>query len=375
MKLNMTVNIKTSVIASNQNWIEGKAVMQLERTAALPGMVSVVGLPDLHPGKDCPIGAAYLVNGLVYPQLLGNDIGCGMALFQLELPLRKFKQDKAAGALTGLEKPWEGDHTGWLQQYGVGPDWDHLTLGTIGGGNHFVELQVVEEILDTDAFSDLKINSDQLMMLIHSGSRNMGDRIFRDITSRRGARGLPVESPDAQQYLTQHEILLNWAKANRALLALRTAHMLKADQTAILDCCHNLISPVKIDDGVYQLHRKGAVSSNQGPVIIPGSRGTLSYLVMPTGEQIINLWSLAHGAGRKWNRSSVKARLEKRFNVESLRKTSLGGTVICQDKELLYAEAPQAYKDITVVIQDLVDAGLITVIATLKPVITYKTML
>jgi release factor H-coupled RctB family protein len=109
-----------------------------------------------------------------------------------------------------------------------------------------------------------------------------------------------------------------------------------------------------------------------GPVVIPGSRGTLSYLVLPTGETDHSLATLAHGAGRKWSRGETKGRLVERFRPEDLKRTPLGGWVVCEDKDLLYEEAPQAYKDVDVVVRDLVDAGLVTIIATLAPVITYK---
>jgi release factor H-coupled RctB family protein len=93
---------------------------------------------------------------------------------------------------------------------------------------------------------------------------------------------------------------------------------------------------------------------------------------MPTGEQEKNLWSLAHGAGRKWNRSECEGRLRERFNADSLRKTKLGSYVICEDRSLLYEEAPQAYKDIESIIGDMVAHGLIRVIASFTPVLTYK---
>lgn len=106
--------------------------------------------------------------------------------------------------------------------------------------------------------------------------------------------------------------------------------------------------------------------------MIPGTRGSLSYLVIPAGPQQDNAWSLAHGAGRRWNRQSAKARLKDRYRADSLIRTEIGSAVICEDKELLYEEAPQAYKNIDVVISDMVAAGLIRVVATLKPLITYK---
>ena len=107
-------------------------------------------------------------------------------------------------------------------------------------------------------------------------------------------------------------------------------------------------------------------------MVVPGSRGALSYLLKPVSEQWENLWSLAHGAGRKWNRKSCKERLSSKYTAKDFLYTSLGSRVICHDKTLLYEEAPQAYKNIETVIEDMKREGLVKVIATLKPVITYK---
>ena len=121
------------------------------------------------------------------------------------------------------------------------------------------------------------------------------------------------------------------------------------------------------------IHRKGAVASDRDFVVIPGSRGALSYLVKPIGDGHSHAWSLAHGAGRKWSRSEARLRMRERFDVRQLVQTGLGGRVVCEDRALLYEEAPAAYKNIEAVIQDLVDAGLISVIATFRPLLTYKT--
>ena len=106
--------------------------------------------------------------------------------------------------------------------------------------------------------------------------------------------------------------------------------------------------------------------------MIPGSRGSLSYLVKPLGEGESRAWSLAHGAGRKWARSEARLRMRERFGKEQLVQTSLGSRVICGERDLLYEEAPAAYKNIEAVVQDLVDAGLVSVIATFRPLLTYK---
>jgi len=120
------------------------------------------------------------------------------------------------------------------------------------------------------------------------------------------------------------------------------------------------------------IHRKGAAPSTSGALVIPGSRGAFSYLVRPVEPGERSCYSLAHGAGRKWTRTDSRARLAKRFTVKDLARTELGSHVICEDRELLYEEAPQAYKNISVVIEDLAAEGLIQVVAILRPVVTYK---
>jgi release factor H-coupled RctB family protein len=121
------------------------------------------------------------------------------------------------------------------------------------------------------------------------------------------------------------------------------------------------------------LHRKGAVDAKTNFVVIPGSRGSMSYVVKPTGDGENHAWSLAHGAGRKWARSDARQRIRERFSVSELAQTPLGGRVVCEERDLLYEEAPAAYKNIEAVIGDLVAAGLLSVIATLRPLLTYKT--
>lgn len=175
------------------------------------------------------------------------------------------------------------------------------------------------------------------------------------------------------RYLGKHDHAKHWAAANRELIALRILDRLRTSGVRLVDICHNSVE--RIGEGSFReawLHRKGAAPSTVGAVVIPGSRGAFTYLVAPKDPGERSAFSLAHGAGRKWPRSDSRARLEKRFSAKDLTRTELGSHVICEDKELLYEEAPQAYKNITIVIDDLVQAGLIEVIAILKPLVTYK---
>ncbi len=377
--------MKTKIIASAQNWIEGNAIEQLNQTAMLPGMSETVGMPDLHPGKDTPIGAVFACQGLIYPHLVGNDIGCGMGFWQTKLHKSQCKLDSWTKKLGALEQDKnqsknQGEYDEMLANIGLAPSNFDASLGTIGGGNHFAELQRLQSIVEPSVFEAMDLSKDALYVLVHSGSRGLGEHILRGHQKHFGNGALKVSSKEGENYLQQHNNAVKWAKLNREIIAAKFMTTLATKGRRILDVCHNCVLPAtattdksETTDTSIWLHRKGAAPSDQGAVMIPGSRGTLSYLVSARGEQTENLATLAHGAGRKWKRSECRGKLEGRYTKESLKRTEIGGRVICEDRALLYEEAPQAYKDIDVVVSDLVDAGLIKVVATFAPVITYKT--
>jgi release factor H-coupled RctB family protein len=173
-------------------------------------------------------------------------------------------------------------------------------------------------------------------------------------------------------YLGAHDNAVRWARANRRAVAARFEAALGASGRRLLDITHNSVQRAAIDDPLW-LHRKGAAPADAGPVVIPGSRGDLSYLVAPRGDGSRNLASLAHGAGRKWARADTKGKLGAKADANALQRTRFGSHVICESKALLFEEAPEAYKPIVTVIDALLDAGVISVIAELSPLLTYKT--
>jgi release factor H-coupled RctB family protein len=360
------------VLASQNTWIEGSAVAQLEKTAELPGMKLAVGLPDLHPGKGSPIGAAFAAEGWIYPALVGNDIGCGIGLWRTELNAAKPKREVWADRLHDLDGAWGGDAREWLASRGIPPANHESSLGTIGSGNHFAELQAIETMENPALCAQLGLAKDSVYLCVHSGSRGFGEAILRDHFDRHGTAGIPAGSEESARYLERHDHAMRWASANRELIAARMLERLRSDGTRIVDICHNWVERRNFAGGLRWLHRKGAAPSTQGAVVIPGSRGAFSYLVMPKHPTEGSAFSLAHGAGRKWSRTDSRAKLEKRYSSKDLARTELGSHVICEDKALLYEEAPQAYKNIATVIDDLVALGLIEVIAVLKPLVTYK---
>jgi release factor H-coupled RctB family protein len=272
-----------------------------------------------------------------------------------------------------LETRWDGNLGGWLQDNRLASSPFDASMGTLGGGNHFAELQAVEEICDGDEFTSIGLHKADLVLLVHSGSRDYGESIFRTHVAEHSADGVDPEFPAGATYLAQHNRALRWARANRELVVQRFLDALGADGQSAWDGCHNSILPVEADDGTVWLHRKGAVAAEAGALVIPGSRGALSYIVKPVDDGASHAWSLAHGAGRKWARSETRLRVRERFRVSELVQTSLGSRVICEDRDLLYEEAPMAYKPVESVIEALVDAGLVRVIATLRPVLTHKT--
>jgi release factor H-coupled RctB family protein len=371
----MTALTKSNVrlFVSAKSWVEGEALRQLYAAANFDGMRLAVGFPDLHPGKGSPVGAAFVTEGLIYPYLIGGDVGCGMALFKTDLVQRDIKLNRWADLRFDLEHPWEGEMREVLAASELESTEFDQALGTLGGGNHFAELQIVDEVLDARAFRLFGLGKQQLVVMVHSGSRGLGESILRDYVAEHQASGSDAESFAAAAYLLGHDLAVRWAKVNRGLLAQRFVHQLGAQANLLWDGCHNSITSREHEGETVWVHRKGAVAAETEAVVIPGSRGSLSYLVRPLGDGESRAWSLAHGAGRKWARSEARQRMRERYGMHQLTQTPLGGRVICEARNLLYEEAPAAYKNIEDVIQDLVDAGLVSVIATFRPLLTYKT--
>lgn len=355
------MNEKTTLITNEKCWMEQTALDQLDKLTFLAGVTRVVGLPDLHAGK-IPVGTVTQTDGILYPHLIGNDIGCGMGLFETRLALRKYKQDKMVTRLNYIRalediptnNPYEEES----------PIFD---LGTIGGGNHFAEFQAVHEICDPTAFQALGIDKSKMLILIHSGSRGYGQRILNAFPS---VDGYPLLSGQGQSYLEQHDDALLWARRNRQIVAEKLMDWLglASDVNPLIDCHHNFVER----RGNMLLHRKGAVAANAGPVVIPGSRGSLTYIVQPAADTGLSLDSLSHGAGRKWARSLCKSRIRNKYDRDTIRQSKFGGRTVCHDTDLLFQEAPEAYKNIEYVIAALTQHGLCSVIATLQPRITYK---
>ncbi|MGH1415392.1 MAG: RNA ligase RtcB family protein [Pelagimonas sp.] len=342
-------------------WIEGQAEQQLDDISTWTGVQKVAAFPDLHPGKYGPVGCAILANR-IFPQLIGSDIGCGMSLFQLDLPWRKFKLEKALRRLRCLEQPASSDQRGRLEQADLPADLFAKALGTVGGGNHFCEIQTLSEV---DANTGL--DKTRLYLLVHSGSRGFGNAILNSVPNGAFA-GLLATEDAAQLYLQDHDRAVRWASLNRQIIAERAAVSLRADLTLLVDAPHNLLTPEK---GGW-LHRKGAAVADQRLVPLAGSRASASYL-MSSNDHADALGSLAHGAGRRYDRSSMHGRVRaKKSDLEAMKRTPFGGRVLCEDRDLLIEEAPLAYKSSKSVAEDLERTGAAHRVAEFHPLLTFK---
>lgn len=316
----------------------------LEKIGKYEGVVDILALPDLSEAIPCPVGTSIRTIGKIYPSWIGTDIGCGISLFKINNKIGRIEKlvDKIRNYYTDKCDPIMAAELRRTEFPDVIDDFDlrnfDSEFASIGQGNHFCEIQN-------------KTDTDEYYICVHSGSRSLGVEINKR---------LGTETSDSEQinrFLKIQEIGIRWAKLNRLAIAKRVINLISDQEIElVVDVCHNFIS---IEDNYY-IHRKGAIPSNKGPVMIPGSRGTNSYLVQGTG--LIN--SLPHGAGRKCSKTDAGQKYFKLRLQED--------TVICNDKTMLSQEYPGAYKDIDSIIKYLVEGQMITVLDIFSPLLTLK---
>lgn len=399
------------LLALESVWMEGDAITQLARAAAMPDCVAAVGMPDLHAGPGIPIGVALAFGQTVHPHLVGGDAGCGARVItvgklklrgdQLERRVRDHFAGPVLGALIDvddvdplelLDAIWRGGSraiarlrvSDELAAYAEqDPELDVLpasaelpeflaapelasALGTIGGGNHFVELGQVGEVIDKEAASAIGLDRRGHAILAHSGSRGLG----RMLAAHWGMQAL-TDPAEQQRYLGQLAGAIRFAQANRLLLAWRMLEACGAARLSRIDGGFDLVHNFVVRDDSGWLHRKGCAPAKlDEPAVILGSRGAPSWIMRGCGNAAC-LCSIAHGAGRRMTRSEARAKIALRHKRASLGRTATG-RVICDDKDLLYEEHPDAYKAIDPVIDSLELAGAATRVASLEPLVTVK---
>lgn len=382
--------------------VDAKALDQLLNAADLPIVgPHVAAMPDVHVGIGATVGSVIPTANAIIPAAVGVDIGCGMNAVRLSLnardlpdnlkPIRSaiekavpvgFNQhefskvkgaavEKAARKLSPRLDAIMQKHTGLTK---MTKDWQRHWLcqvGTLGGGNHFIEICLDE--------------ADQVWIMLHSGSRGTGNIIGRYFINaaqadmRRHQLSLPTDrdlcyfSEGSElfddyveaMYWAQDYALINRAVMMEAVIAALKPHVPPFTVTSeAINCHHNYVSEETHFGQDLFITRKGAISAQAGQLgIIPGSMGAKSFIVRGLGNEH-SFCSCSHGAGRKFSRTAAK----KQFDTHDLAEQTAG--VECRKDEGVVDEIPSAYKDIDVVMANQTD--LVEVVHTLKQVVCIK---
>ena len=362
---------------------EEGAVQQAVNISKHPWLVGNVCLmPDTHEGYGMPIGGVAALNEAICPNMVGVDIGCGMLAVKTNLKdISKDQVKKAIGKIRD-RIPVGFNHHKEPQINDIFNNdlWNKTTvckeqfqsaqyqLGTLGGGNHFIEIQKDEE--------------DCIWFMIHSGSRNLGKRVADyynkkavelctnwkqfDIVKHELAV-LPIDTPEAKCYISEMNLCLEFAYANRMLMADSIIKSFKEifplfETKELINIHHNYATIEHHYNKDVWVHRKGATLARKGTIgIIPGSQGTCSYIVEGLGNES-SLCSCSHGAGRKMSRMKAKQTLT--VEEEAKRLNDLGIVHSIRNIDDL-DEAPSAYKDIDVVMEEQKD--LVKILVKLSP--------
>ena len=363
--------------------VESQALDQLRNIANLPFIFRhVAAMPDVHLGKGATVGSVIAMKAAVVPAAVGVDIGCGMAAVKTNLTSHDFGDGALAKLRRSIERsvpvgfnshkaPTEAAMKWAAAHRGAGlSDKNVCQLGTLGGGNHFIEI-----CLDGD---------DAVWIMLHSGSRNLGNTLaevhIRNAKKLMKAMDIHLDDPDLawfeegsddfSRYVKDVELAQEYAMENRRLMMSAVIRDMKTQfphfdlAGDIINCHHNYLSRETHFGEKVIVTRKGAIRARKGDLgIIPGSMGTRSYIVRGRGS-IESFDSCSHGAGRRMSRTKAKAT----FTISDLKAQTEG--VECRKDRGVLDEIPAAYKDIDVVMANQSD--LVEVVAQLKQVLCVK---
>jgi tRNA-splicing ligase RtcB len=429
-----------------------QSLEQLQNVATLPGVTgAALAMPDVHQGYGFPVGGVAATeppDGVISPGGVGYDINCGVRLLALPIDEGELGERRAAlvheisrsvpagmgrrgrlavhgaeldrvlteGAGSLVERHGIGtaDDLGRTESGGCLPGADSARvserartrgagqLGTMGSGNHFIEVQMIERILESAAGEAFGLREGQVTVLIHSGSRGLGHQICTDYVKRMdaalGRYGIvlpdrqlacaPLSSPEGREYLAAMSCAANFAWANRQTMAHRVREAVAAAidrRTAegtrqVYDVAHNVAKLESHGGRTVCVHRKGAtrafpVGSEEipacyrevgQPVFIPGSMGTASFvLVGRPAAMELSFGTSCHGAGRRMSRSGARREIT---GAELRRQLEARGIVVrCPSARGLAEEAPFAYKDVDRVVSVVERVGLAAPVARLVP--------
>jgi len=351
----------------------------LRRLADADDVARIAVMPDVHLAEDVCIGTVVATRSVVYPAAVGGDIGCGVAALRFAADAAVLDDPRTAAVILDdlrrgvpalrhpvREAPPLPAALGPLshpQLTAAARDLGRLELGTLGRGNHFVELQVD----DTGA----------LWLMVHSGSRAMGQAIrdhhLRSATARGGGlRGLDADHPHGAAYLADLAWALAFADLNRRAIADRVAAILArrlgiaAEPDTWCSCHHNHVRRERHAGELLWVHRKGAIAAARDePGAIPGSMGTASYHVAGRGVAAA-LASSSHGAGRRFSRTEARRRISARAVVAQLGPVWFDHRIA----DALRDEAPAAYKNLDAVMR--AQSELTRIVRRVRPRLSYK---
>jgi len=435
-----------------------RSLEQLVNIATLPGIVNYgLAMPDMHEGYGFPIGGVAAMrksDGVVSPGGVGYDINCGMRLLksdysekdikpylenlateiqkevpsglgrgrQIKLSIEQINKILEGGAQRLVEQGYgekedleNCESGGQLPQADSSTVSDHAKnrgrdqVGTLGSGNHFCELQKVAEIFDEKAAKAFGLFKDQIVIMIHTGSRGLGHQIATDYIrlmmramDKYGMRlpdrelaACPINSAEGQRYFQAMSCGANYAWSNRQMIAhcVRKAWKIVLGEktpslVALYDVAHNIAKVEKYNiDGKETevvLHRKGATRAFPPghpeipekyqevgqPVLIPGSMGTASYILVGAKKGEGAWFSTCHGAGRTMSRHEAMRRVSGQEVIKRLE--SKGIVIKCRSLRGIAEEAPLAYKNIDDVVEVVHNAGLSKKVAKLIPLAVIK---
>lgn len=433
---------------------DDQSLQQLADAAALPGVVDpVVGMPDIHQGFGLPIGGvmAMEADGVISAGAVGMDINCGVRLMRTGMKAKECSDSGLRGLMERIEKyvptgiGKRGRHVAatrrifeqvahkgvealiaegyatpedleYIEEYGCFPGADlsavshtavkrgSVQLGTLGGGNHFIEFQEVTALYDDGLAARFGLFTGQLVVMIHTGSRGFGHQICTDYSRsqlraagkygidlpNKGLACAPIESPEGRAYYAAMACAVNFAFANRQIIMheVRRAFAdawgpaVREDLGLVYDVAHNIAKWEQHSGRRMLVHRKGATRAlpaghpvNPGyyrasghPVLIPGSMGTASYVLVGTEKAAASYYSANHGAGRVLSRRAAARSITREQFKESM------GDVLYKARSYrhLVDEAPSAYKDIDEVVDTLAAIGMTRPVARLRPLAVIK---
>ena len=435
-----------------------RSLNQLINISSLPGIVRYsLAMPDMHEGYGFPIGGVAAMNmedGVISPGGVGYDINCGMRVLksehteeevrpfieqlaveiQRQVPSGLGRGRKVKLDIGSINKILEGGARTLVDKgYGEEQDLENCEangnlkgadssfvsdraknrgrnqVGTLGSGNHFMEVQRVDTIFDEDIAKVFGLFKDQVVIMIHTGSRGLGHQIASDYIRvmmsamqkydirlpDRELAACPINSDEGKRYLSAMACGANYAWANRQMIAhsIREAWKSTLGEKAsplvlLYDVAHNIakIEEYEINGKKTKLcvHRKGATRAfppNHSeiperykkvgqPVLIPGSMGTASYVLVGTNEGEQSFYSTCHGAGRTMSRKQATRTISGQNVVKELKQKGI--TVKCWSSRGIAEEAPLAYKDIDRVVGVVHNAGLAKKVARLVPLAVIK---